>query len=108
VVAGDEDDAPSGHRFPQLGEEWLGQLEHPSQREVAQLEHVAEQDEAVGRGDPLEQRGADRRVADQVLAGTAAQVQVGDDRGAHRPNLVLASESHPGCLASLARLLPDD
>ena len=61
---------------------WV-ELEHSRQREVAQLEHVAEQDEPVGGGDLLEQGGADRRVADEVLAGAAAEVQVGDDRGAH-------------------------
>ncbi len=33
--------------------------------------------------DLVEQDAADRRVASQVLAGGAAEVQVGDDRGAH-------------------------
>ncbi len=87
VIAGDEDDAPARHRLAQGREEGPGRLEHAGEGEVAQLEHVAEQDEAVGRGDLAEQHVADRRIARDVLAGTGAEVQVGDDRGAHRcPN----------------------
>ena len=59
-----------------------GGLEYLSQRPVAELEHVAEQDEAV---DPLE-RGEKRLgtgPAQQVGAAAEAEVQVGDHRGAH-------------------------
>ena len=87
VVTGDEHDPAPRHRPAQLLEERLGQLQHPRQRQLAQLERVAEQDEAVGAGDLLQQRAADRRVQQQVLAGGRAEVQVGDDRRAHPRNL---------------------
>ena len=84
VVAGDEDDARARHRFAELLEERVGRASRTRARgKVAQLEHVAEQDEAVGGGDLLEQDAADRRVAGDVLAGGGAEVQVGNDRGAH-------------------------
>ena len=83
VVAGDEDDAASSHRLAQLLEEGADGGEHRGEGEFAQLEHVAEQDQPVCAGDLGEQGPADRRVAAEVLAGGAAEVEVGDDRGAH-------------------------
>ena len=54
-------------------------------RPVAQLEHVAEQDHAVGVSGGLEQRArAARRGAAGRSASDAAEVQVGDDQRAHR------------------------
>jgi len=46
---------------------------------VAQLEHVAEQYHAVHVRDRLEQRGAQLGAAQQIRAGDAAEVQIGDD-----------------------------
>jgi hypothetical protein len=83
VVAGDQHDPPAGHRLAELLEEGLDDLQHLREGQLAQLEHVAEQDEAVGSADLVEQDAANRRVPAEVLAGGAAEVQVGDDRGAH-------------------------
>ena len=58
VVAGDEHDLAAGHRLAELLEERAGRVERRGQRQFAQLEDVAEQDEAVGAGDLLEQRRA--------------------------------------------------
>ena len=58
MVAGDEEDLAPGHRLAHLLEEGTGGGEHLGQRQFAQLEGVAEQDEAVGGADLLEQRRA--------------------------------------------------
>ncbi len=87
MVAGDEHDRSAGHRLAQLLEEGPDAAEHACQRQFAQLERVAEQDKAVGARYLLEERCPDRRVAEQVLAEGAAQVQVGDDRRAQGANL---------------------
>ena len=87
VVAGDEDRRLACHRLAELLEERPGGVERRGERQFAQLEHVAEQDEPVGGGELVEQDAADRGVAQQVLAEAAAQVQVGEDRGSHRGNL---------------------
>ncbi len=88
VVSGDEDDLAPGERRAELFEEGPGALHRGAERQFAQLQGVAEQDEPVGRRDLLEQQAADLRVAQQVLAEGAAQVQVGDDRGEQAANLL--------------------
>ena len=95
VVAGDEEDLAPRHRLAQLLEEGTRRGQHLGQRQFAQLEGVAEQDEAVGGADLLEQRRPDRRVAQEVLAEGAAEVQVGDDRGAHVPKPTLGCPASP-------------
>ena len=87
VVPGDEDHLTSRHRLAQLFEERPGLLQHRGERQFAQLEDVAEQDEALGAGEALAQRAADVGHAQEVLSEGAAEVQVGDDRRAHRGNL---------------------
>jgi hypothetical protein len=102
VVAGHEDDAPAGHRLAQLREERLDELEHAGKRQVAHLQRVAEQDEPIGGGDLVKQSPADLRVAGDVLAGGAAQVQVGDDRRAHPRKLAVQRfvvATAPQCVA---------
>ncbi len=91
MVAGDDQDLAPGHRLAELLEEGPGGGEHRGQRQFAQLERVAEQDDPVGAGDLVEQHASQGVVAEQVLAEGAAQVQVGDDRRAHAPNLPLAA-----------------
>jgi hypothetical protein len=46
---------------------------------VAQLEHVAEQHQAIDVRQGVDQRGARLGPAQQVGAGDAAEVQIGDD-----------------------------
>jgi hypothetical protein len=87
VVAGDQQHLAAAHRLSQLLEEGACDLQHFRQGQLAQLEHVAEQDDAVGRADLCQQCLPDARVAQQVFADEATQVQVGDDRSAHPINL---------------------
>jgi hypothetical protein len=83
VVAGDEDDVDLADRGAELGEEGEGVLERGAERALAQLDHVAEQDEALGAAQLLDQEGADLRVAQEVAAARRAEVEVGDDRRLH-------------------------
>ncbi len=73
----------------QLLEEGAGGVERGAERQVAQLDDVAEQDDAVGAGDLLQQDPADSGFAQYVLAAGHAEVEVGDDR---RPHLVFVLE----------------
>ena len=65
VVAGDDDQLAVRHRLAQRGDHRRRGLEHLGQRAVAQLEHVAEQDEPVDSVERLEQaaRGSPRDAA---------------------------------------------
>ena len=83
MVAGNQYHRPSGHRLAQLFEEGPGALQCCCERRLAQLQHVAEQNQSLRRGELAEQNTADLGVAQQVLAEGAAEVEVGDDRGAH-------------------------
>ena len=83
VVAGDEDDLDVADRRADLGERRQRQVERRPERPFAQLDHVAEQHEAVGAAQLLEQDGADPGVADHVAAAGGAEVEVGDDRCLH-------------------------
>ena len=91
VVAGDDDQLPFGHGLGQLAQKWLGERERLIDRAVAQLDQIAEQDDAVARFERLEQRRAKRRAAQQVAASAGAEMKVGDDDGAHRPILAGAA-----------------
>ena len=75
-------------RRAELLEEGAGRVERGAEREVAQLDHVAEQDHAVGAGDLLQQQAADLRQAQHVLAAGDAEVEVGEDRGPHSLKLL--------------------
>ena len=83
VVAGHEHDPPPGHRLAQLLEEGPGGPQCGEHRPLAQLEHVAEQNQVV---DAL-QRGEERRshlgAAQQVGALDLAEVEVRDEGGGH-------------------------
>ncbi len=83
MVTGDEDHLDVADRLAQLLEERPRAFERGTERKVAQLDHVAEQDEAVGAGDLLQQHSPHRRIAQHVLVGGDAEVEVGDDRRPH-------------------------
>jgi len=83
VIAGDEDDLSPGQRLAELPEERAGAGEGDAERQVAQLDRVAEQDEAVGAGDLLEEGSAHARLAQHVVPAGTAEVEVGDDRRPH-------------------------
>ena len=70
-------------RRAELGEEREGVLERRAERALAQLDDVAEQDQALGAAQLLEQDRADLGVAQHVAAAGDAEVQVGDDRRLH-------------------------
>jgi hypothetical protein len=94
VVAGDNHDLALAERFSQLGEERACRRQRRADREVAQLDRVAEEDDAVGAADLLEQRAPDLGMAQHVLAAGGAEVEVGDDRRAHRGLLLHLSPLH--------------
>ena len=83
MVAGEEDDLDVADRGAELGEHREGVLERRAERAVAQLDRVAEQDQALGPAQLLEQHGAGLGVAQHVAAGGRAEVQVGDDGRLH-------------------------
>ncbi len=83
MVAGDQHDGTAPHRLAQLFEEGPSALKRRGERRLAQLQHVAEQDHPLRRGELVQQNAADLGIAQQVLAEGAAEVQVGDDRGSH-------------------------
>jgi hypothetical protein len=83
VVAGHERHLDLAQRFPELLEERAAALQRRPERQVAQLDHVAEEDEAVGAGYLLEEHAADIAVAQHVLVAGDAEVEVGDDRRPH-------------------------
>ena len=87
VVTWDEDRFAAPQRLAELLEERTCRGERLAERPLAQLNRVAEEDYPVGGRDLLQQRASDRRVADDVFPGGAAEVQVGDDRSAHPPLL---------------------
>ena len=84
-MPGDEHDlGVAAERRADRREDRRATRERLARRAVAQLEHVAEQDEAV---DALRAARAARRArlgpAQDVDAGARAEVQVGDDEGPH-------------------------
>jgi hypothetical protein len=83
VVAGHDRHLALAQCLTQLLEEGTGGVEGNAEREVAQLDHVAEQDDAVGVADLLQQDASHRRVAQHVLTAGGAEVEVGDDRRPH-------------------------
>ena len=83
MVAGHERHLAAAERFAQLLEERPGCLQRAPDGEVAELDHVAEQDDAVRVGDLLEKSRRAAGVAEHVFAAGGAEVQVGDDRGSH-------------------------
>ena len=86
VVAGDEDHLAARERIADRLEEGAGAGQRLAERTIAELDRVAEQDQAVrlDRGERLEQSLPHRRAPQHVAAGLGAEVQVGDqDRGRH-------------------------
>jgi hypothetical protein len=83
VVAGDEHDLRVAEPLADGAEHGLGGGHRVAQGTVAQLEHVAEQDEAIGALHALQQRVEGDRPAQHVDAAARAEVQVGDHEGAH-------------------------
>ena len=84
VVAADEHElAVRTERPAEVGEHRRGELGGVALGVLAQLEAVAEDDEAVDALERLEQRRAQLRAAQQVRAARGAEVQVGDDERLH-------------------------
>ena len=83
VVAGDDHQLAVAKRLAELGDHRPGDLEHLRQRAVAQLEHVAEQDEAVDLAELAQQPRQKVFPAQQVRTAAEPEVQVRDDRREH-------------------------
>ena len=84
VVAGHDDQLSAGESAAELGEEGPCQLQRLSDGAVAKLDHVAEQHDAVDVGNLSQERIDCLRSAQQVRLVNAAEVEVGEDQGAHR------------------------
>src|ERR1035438_586490 len=82
VTGGDDELAPS-ERTAEVLEERSRGGHGIAERPVAQLEYVAEQDQAIDIGKRRQQRSTQVLAAQHVRTGGAAQVQVGDDQRAH-------------------------
>ena len=93
VVARDEARLAPGERLTEPAEEGPGRVEREPEGEVAQLDRVAEQDDAIGGGELRQQHLGDRGGAQDVVADGAAEVQVGDDRRPHRCSFYLHSRN---------------
>ena len=99
MVAGDEDDrGMAAKRLPKVLEEGPRSGQRGAERALAKLDHVAEQDDAIGSGELLEKGPPDLGVAQNVLAESAAQMQVRDDRRAHRCKLAAVGNPQPRLL----------
>jgi hypothetical protein len=83
VVAGHEQHAPAGERAAQLLEQGAAHLERVGERQLAQLEDVAEQHDALAAGDRLDQRTPHLGLARDVSLGMAAEVEVRYDGRPH-------------------------
>ena len=83
MIAGQVDHLALGQRLAQRLEERAGRLERLGEGKIAKLDDVSEQDQPLGIADLLDQEVPDRLLAEHILAGEAAEVQVGDDRGPH-------------------------
>ena len=94
VVAGDDHQLGIAERPGELRERGRRGVERLAQRPVAQLEHVAEQDEPVDPVDRLEQPGPKRLAAHQIGAAGQPEVEIGNDRGAHA-RIVAAGGDEP-------------
>ena len=87
MVSGHEHHLPGSQRPGQLLEQRPGDLERGGERSLAQLEDVAEQHESVGAVHDLSEARPHLWSASHVVAGPQAEVQVGDDDGAHGRDL---------------------
>jgi hypothetical protein len=87
VVAGHHDDGLAGDRRPQAAQHGRDVRHDRGREPLAQLQQIAEEDDAVGGpergGEPLERL---RTPGDVRLHG-GPEVQIGDDRGRHGPHL---------------------
>ena len=106
-----EDLALRAERAARVGEERAGQLRRVAVRRLAQLQAVAEDDEAVGVVQRGQQRRAQLGPPGQVLAGRGAEVQVGDDDRPHpssvpgpwRPSTASSSPTSRACSRARSR-----
>ena len=83
MVSGHQDDAPADHRLAHRLQQRAGRRQRFVHRAVAQLQQVAGHDQLVGDVHGSQQ-GRPRAIGAQDVDSRArAQVQVGDDEGAH-------------------------
>jgi hypothetical protein len=87
VVAGDDRHLAFAQCLAELFEEGARGVERGAEGEVAQLDDVPEQDDAIGAGDLLEQQPPNLCLAQDVLAAGHAEVEVGEDCRPH-PHLL--------------------
>ena len=101
VVARHEHDVAVAEHRPELGEERAGDVEHPRDRALAEVDDVAQQHDPVGVLEPRPQPGAHVGAAQEVAPRAHAQVEVRQDDRRHgarfsariAPPLVAAVES---------------
>ena len=98
VVAGNEDDVPAGERRADGAEELAGFEQRLAERAVAELDDVAEEDDPLGVDplDGLEQPLAHRRPAQDVVPGSGAEMEVGDEDGGGHPAQIRRNSGAPG------------
>ncbi len=80
VIAGNHDDLAD--RLPELAEHGRRLAQRLAQRTMSQLEHVAEQHQAINAGQRRHECRALALAAQYVRASAGAQMQIGDDEGA--------------------------
>src|ERR1019366_5048018 len=92
VVAGGHDQLAVAQRPSEILEERPCGVHRVAHGAVSQLEHVAEQDDALDARGELEQRRAQLSPSQQVRARQAPQVQVGEDQRAHGSDACAAED----------------
>ena len=83
MVAGHDHQLAPGERVADPGQGGGAGVEHLGQRAVAELEHVAEQDQPLDVLELRQQQLPEARAAQQVTAAAEPEVEVGDHGRAH-------------------------
>ena len=83
MVAGHDHQLAPGERLADPGQGGGAGVEHLGQRAVAELEHVAEQDQPLDVLELRQQQLPEARAAQQVTAAAEPEVEVGDHGRAH-------------------------
>jgi hypothetical protein len=84
VIAGDDHDLPiRTERLTQRSEYRLGRLQRFARRAVAKLQQITQHDQPVDSLQRADQRVQRARTAQDIDVAARAEVQIGDDQGAH-------------------------